>query len=401
MKRQLLLFTFLFVSITIFAQRTGDATFYSNTGKKFYVVLNGIRQNTEAQTNVNITGLSEPYYSCRIIAEDKSFNFDKNIIVKTDSIVTYRIIEKKGKYKMRFYSEASLGTAPVPADRVDVVYHDTDTPQNSTSVSNNGGSSSAVSTNTAGSGTNVNGSTNTSTNVSTSTTTTSTSTNQGGNAENISIDINLTENGMGANINIQGTGTSKGDGSGGGTGGGSGNGTGPGNGLGMSNNGTTSTSTETTTTTTSTTTTMNGTTTHSEESTTVTTSSDNGFSTSSEETTNAGSEGNIYTDDQMTMTMGTGCGTSEQDIQNFTTQIDSEDFSEGKLEFALKVAKEKCMTVEQIRAISNLFDFSDDKMTFIKACYTNCMNQGDYMELTNVFDFSTDQEELKKFIASK
>ena len=399
MKRQLLLFTFLFATITIFAQRTGDVTFYSNTGKKFYVVLNGIKQSSVAQTNVNITGLSEPYYSCRIIAEDNSFNFDKNIIVKTDSIVTYRIIEKKGKYKMRFYSEASLGTAPASADQINVVYHDSDLPQSTTAVSTNTGNS----TNNGGSSTSSAGNvdTNTSTNVSTSTTTTSTSGNQGGNSENISININLTENGMGANVNIQGNGSGGGNGSGEGSGGGSGNGTGPGNGLWTSGNITNSSSTETTTTSSSTTTTINGSTTYSEQSSTSTSTNNNGVTTTFEETTTSGSEGNIYTDDDMTMTMNSGCGTSEQDVQNISKQIENENFADDKLRVANLVAKEKCMTVDQIKTISKLFDFSDDKMEFMKAAYTNCMNQGDYSQLMSEFDFSDDKEELKKFIASK
>ncbi len=368
MKRQLLLFTFLFSCLSIFAQRTGDATFYSNTGKKFYVVLNGVKQNTEAQTNVNISGLSETYYSCRIIAADKSFNIEKNIGVKKDSIITYRIIEKKGKYKLRYFSESALGTAPAPLDQVHVVYHSTDLPQGNTTVTNTN---------------NGNANTNTSTNVSTSTTTTSSSTTQDANGENVSININLSENGMGANVNIQGNVTE--------------------NGVGGGGNGTvvSSSSTETTTTSSSSTTTVNGVTTHSEESTTITNTDNNGVTTHYEETTTVGSQGNIYTDEDMTMTMSTGCGTTDQDIQEITTQINNEAFADDKLRIAKLVASEKCMTVEQIKSISQLFSFDDNKMEFIKAAHTNCMNQGDYHQLMEVFTFSDDKEELEKFIQSK
>ncbi|NOQ73007.1 MAG: DUF4476 domain-containing protein [Crocinitomix sp.] len=363
MKRQLLLLTFLFSCLTIFAQRTGDATFYSNTGKKFFVVLNGIRQNTEAQNNVKVSGLSESYYSCRIIAEDKSFNLEKNIGVKKDTLVTYRIIEKKGKYKLRYYSESALGTAPAVQDQVNVVYHNSDLPENTNTVTTSGG--------------NVN----TSTNGSTSTTTTSTSTNQNGNSENVSIDINLTENGMGANISIQGNVTESGDGNGGAV--------------------VTSTSTETTTTSSSSTTTINGVTTHSEESSTVTSSDNNGVTSQFEETTTVGSDGNIYTDDDMTMTMESGCGTTDQDMQEITAQISNEAFPDDKLRIAKLIAAEKCMTVDQIKTISQLFSFDDNKMEFIKAAHTNCMNQSDYHQLMEVFTFSDDKEALEKFILSK
>lgn len=385
MKRQLLLLTFLFSCITLFAQRTGDATFYSNTGKKFYVVLNGVRQNTEAQTNVNISELKESYYSCRIIAVDNSFNLEKNIAVKKDTLITYRIIEKKGKYKLRYYTESPLGTAPSTQDQVNVVYHNTDLPESTA----NGRETTF----------NSNGSMNTSTNVSTSTTTTNTSTNQGGNRENVNISINLTENGMGADVNIQGNVTSKRNGSGGGSGGGNGDGKGPGNGTGT--NGTTGNSSSTTTTSTSSTTTINGSTTHSEETTTVTNTNDNGVTTHSEETMSIGSEGNIYTDDDMVMTMDAGCGTSDQDIKDISTQIDNASFADDKMRVAKIVAQEKCMNVEQITTISQLFSFDDNKMDFIKAAYTNCMNQGDYYKLMEVFTFSDDKEELEKFIHSK
>ncbi|MFT5823620.1 MAG: hypothetical protein ACI8ZM_004882 [Crocinitomix sp.] len=367
MKRQLLLLTFLFSCLSTFAQRTGDATFYSNTGKKFYVVLNGIKQNTLAQTNVNITGLSEPYYSCRIIAEDKSFNLEKNIGVKKDSLITYRIIEKKGKYKLRYYNESPLGTLPAPQDQVNVVYHNSDLPESNTTATNNGGSAN----------------TNTSTNVSTNTTTTSTSTNQNGTGENVSIDININEDNAGAMISIQGN-VSDID-------------------NGVDNGGAvvTSSSTETTTSSSSTTTTVNGVTTHSAESTTVTNTDNNGVTSHVEESTSVGSEGNIYTDENMTMTMSSGCGTTDHDVEEITAQINNAPFSEEKLKIAKLIASEKCMTVAQIKTISQLFNFDDNKMEFIKAAHTNCMNQSNYHQLMAVFNFADDKEELEKFIQSK
>ncbi len=389
MKPQLLLLTFLFSCATIFAQSTGDATFYSNTGKKFYVVLNGVKQNADAQTNVNISGLTESFYSCRIIAADKSFNLEKNIAVKKDSLMTYRIIEKKGKYKLRYYSESSLGSVSAPQGQVNVVYHNSDLPEGTPTVTNNN----STVTSTGGTG---NVSTNTSTNVSTNTTTTSTSTNQDGNGENVSININMNENGMGANVNIQTTGTSKQDGSGGGSGGGNGDGTGPANGMGT--NGTSVTSTSTETTSTSTTTTINGVTTHSEESATVTSTNNNGVTT---QTTSVSSESNLYTDDDMVMTMDAGCGTSDQDMEKITAQINNEAFPDDKLRVAKLFAQEKCMSVTQITEITKLFNFDDNKMEFIKMAHTNCMNQGDYMQLLEVFTFSDDKEELELFIQMK
>ncbi len=426
MKQKFLLFTFLLSFTTVFAQRAGDVTFYSNTGKKFFVVLNGIRQNVAAETNVNVSGLTGNWYSCRIMAEDKSFNIEKNIAVKSDTVVTYRVTEKKGKYKMRFYSEVSLGTAPAPQDQVTVVYHSTEQPNETVNTNSN------VSGNTN----TTNGSTTT---MTTTTTTSSTSqdgtyvdeegvirtTNQNnGNggismemnvnengamttssqsgSEGVSININVTENGMAANVDVKGG--TPGSGSGNGNGGGNRNGNGGGDNSRVNGNVQSSSSyEETTTTTTSSSSSVNGTTTHSEQTTITTNSSGNG-GTHFEETTitTTGSEGNVYTDDDMTMTMSSGgCLTSEEDFKGIKKSMENEAFSEDKMRIAKQAAKNKCMTVSQIKEIALLFDFSEDRMTFIQAAHLNCMNQTDYIQLIDVFDFSDDKETLEKFINSK
>lgn len=136
MKTKFLLLNLLLLAVfSGFGQRAGNVTIYSNTGKKFFVILNGIRQNTEAETNVNISGLTEQWYKCRILAEDKSFSIEKNIGVKMDSVVTYQITGKKKKYKLRYYSEAAVGGVN-PPDQVNIPYHATDNPTNSGTSSN-------------------------------------------------------------------------------------------------------------------------------------------------------------------------------------------------------------------------------------------------------------------------
>lgn len=406
MKQPLLFFILLISSVQLFAQRTGDVAIYSNTGKKFYVVLNGIRQNQDAETNVKVSSLSDSWYSCRVMAEDKSFSIEKNIGVKKDSLVTYRIIEKKGKYKLRFYSESSLGTAPQVQDQTTVVYHSSEQPQNTgnmnsySSGSRSGGGTGGGNQNGTGGG-NQNGGSNNQGTMTTTTTTTSTSVNTNNNSNtdnnNVSIGIHVDENGnmtttgqsgsesinVGINVNENGAGAN----------------------VSMSGNtgGTVTESSyeETVTTTTSTTTTVNGTTTYSEETTTVSSSGDNG-STYYEETTTSTSEGNIYTGSDMTATMNNGgCYTSDEDVTAIKAAMEKEAFDEDKMRIAQQMAKSKCMTVDQIRSVAEEFAFSDDRMTFIKSCYINCMNQQDYMLLSDLFNFSDDKAELERFINSK
>ena len=90
---------------------TSNLTIFSEDGHKFFLILNGERQNDVAQTNVRIEELPQPYYNCKIIFENKSLNeISRNnlMLVDGDGIhqdVTYRIkADNKGKQVLRFQS---------------------------------------------------------------------------------------------------------------------------------------------------------------------------------------------------------------------------------------------------------------------------------------------------------
>lgn len=91
-------------------QPTGSLTFFSEDGDKFYVILNGERQNDVAQTNIRIEDLPQPYYSTRIIFDDKSIaDISKNtMLANADGVLmdaTYRIKkDRNGKRVLRAYS---------------------------------------------------------------------------------------------------------------------------------------------------------------------------------------------------------------------------------------------------------------------------------------------------------
>ncbi|MBK6525290.1 MAG: hypothetical protein IPG07_06875 [Crocinitomicaceae bacterium] len=75
--KNLLLLLLIATGINAISQKTGEVVFYSNTGEKFYVVLNGVRQNQQAETNVKVTGLNSPWYGCKIISGNNSFELEK------------------------------------------------------------------------------------------------------------------------------------------------------------------------------------------------------------------------------------------------------------------------------------------------------------------------------------
>ena len=117
---------------------TGNLTIFSEDGDKFYLVLNGEKQNEEPQTNIRIEELSQPYYSAKIIFEDKTLaNITKKNLMITDADgvfmdVTYKIRKDKNKkVKMNFFSMTAVQPDFVPPSNMYV--H-----QFGTSFNNNG-----------------------------------------------------------------------------------------------------------------------------------------------------------------------------------------------------------------------------------------------------------------------
>jgi hypothetical protein len=80
-------------------------TVFNNNGQAFYVILNGIKQNSLPQTNVYVSGLKNGAYSTKLIFSDgKTPDIDKNFFIDAPSDITTRIIFKKGKGKLQLLS---------------------------------------------------------------------------------------------------------------------------------------------------------------------------------------------------------------------------------------------------------------------------------------------------------
>ncbi len=113
MKQISLFISYFLWALTTQAQflPTANLTVFSEDGYKFFLILNGERMNDEAQTNIRIEELPNPYYNCRIIFEDRSQKeLVKNNLMLTDGDgipmdVTYKIKkDKSGKQVLRFFS---------------------------------------------------------------------------------------------------------------------------------------------------------------------------------------------------------------------------------------------------------------------------------------------------------
>lgn len=163
--------TVILVSIILIkglVAQNNNLVIYSQEGLKFTIILNGIRQNPQPETNVKVTGLNAPNYQTKIIFANNMADINQNVYLTngaettTNTEFTYSIVNVKGKYKLRFKS-----TAPVSS----VV--ENSSPQQTLVVY---------------------------TPVAISTTTTTTTLNSGTNTSNDNVGINM--NGAGININI-------------------------------------------------------------------------------------------------------------------------------------------------------------------------------------------------------
>lgn len=183
---------------------------YSQDGLKFTVILNGIRQNADPETNVKITGLNAPNYQVKVIFANNMPDLNQNAYLMFGGNLTqnteysYAIVNVKGTYKLKFKSTAPIPEATMAPDpqQTVVMYSPTDvigtnvtttTTTNTMGANTNvGGGSVGVNVNAGGVGVGVNmnvvdpsGMNMTNSNSTTTYSTTTTTTTTGGNEMNV------------------------------------------------------------------------------------------------------------------------------------------------------------------------------------------------------------------------
>jgi len=150
--------TALFTAILSFVltAQNNNLIVYSQDGLKFSVILNGIRQNNEPQTNVKVTGLNATNYQVKIIFDNKMPDLNQNAYLMNggeptqNTEYTYAVAFVKDKYKLKFKSASPIsGNISTPQQTV-VVY----TPVELVGVSTT--KTTTTTTNSVGSNTNMN-----------------------------------------------------------------------------------------------------------------------------------------------------------------------------------------------------------------------------------------------------
>ncbi|MCX6271641.1 MAG: DUF4476 domain-containing protein [Bacteroidetes bacterium] len=131
MKKIFIIVPFLFLTFQVFAQQKTNLIFFTENGERFTVILNGIRQNPQAETNVKVTDLVAPYYKAKIIFEDtKLGEIDKNLMYKQGTETTFNIRKNnKGEYVIRWMNDVPIEEArPASTGQTVVVYTTTPPP---------------------------------------------------------------------------------------------------------------------------------------------------------------------------------------------------------------------------------------------------------------------------------
>jgi len=179
MKNLLLLTLTLFMGFNLFSQNS-NLTVFSENGNPFYVILNGIRQNENPETNVRVNDLMNEYYSLKLIFGDQNIpTIERKILMVVDADarkgeMTYKIKRhKKGHLVLRYFSFTPAAQVLPPPATVAVVHYNTK-PMPVISFGAN---------------------------VSTTTTTTSSSTTTNSNPNNVNANINIAGINLDVNVN--------------------------------------------------------------------------------------------------------------------------------------------------------------------------------------------------------
>lgn len=336
MKKITSLLIALFAITAAYAQNNNLVVF-SEGGERFYLILNGIKQNAKPETNVKVTGLNAQNYKAKIIFESQGLpDYNQNVWLMSggnavsNTEFTYALKKKKDSYKLAPMSEApiSVDAAPAPNQTV-VTYTTTEPVVTTTPVSNTSSTTTTTTTTTA---------------PTTTTTTTGT-----GTTDNVSIGVNVNGVGMNMNVNI--------------------------------NDGTGMTGTSSSTTTTSTT-----------YSSTVTSSSSG--------TTSNVTPAPTSTTTTTTTTAGCVNPMGSSDFADAKKSISSKSFEDSKITMAKQVIKANCLSTTQVKEIMMLFSFEDTKLDLAKFAYDRTTDPNNYYKLNDAFTFESSIEELDKYVES-
>ena len=95
------------------------------------------------------------------------------------------------------------------------------------------------------------------------------------------------------------------------------------------------------------------------------------------------------------------CITGDSEFKSILTSIDDQTFADDQMEMSKKHIQKKCLTIEQMKEIVNIFSMDDDKLEMIKYLYDYSYQQNLFFEFRDLLTFNSTQKELDDFLVGK
>ena len=91
---------------------------------------------------------------------------------------------------------------------------------------------------------------------------------------------------------------------------------------------------------------------------------------------------------------------SPEAFEQFKRTVRNESFENTKLSIAKQAISNNYITSAQVKEITELFSFENNKLDFAKYAYKYTVDKGSYFMVNDAFSFSTSKEELMRYIQS-
>jgi hypothetical protein len=92
---------------------------------------------------------------------------------------------------------------------------------------------------------------------------------------------------------------------------------------------------------------------------------------------------------------------SDGEFNDLKGSIASKSFEDSKMTMAKQVAKDRCFSAAQVKAMMGLFSFEESKLDFAKFAYDRTHDIGNYYKVNDAFSFESSIEELNEHIQSR
>jgi hypothetical protein len=117
MRKQHLIFLLVFLlamSVKYSSAQFSNLVFFTEGGERFYLLMNGVRQNASSETNIQVTQIPSSTCKIKIKFEDPSLPpIEKTMMFKQGMETTFLIRRNnQGDYVVRFMNQSEIEEAP-------------------------------------------------------------------------------------------------------------------------------------------------------------------------------------------------------------------------------------------------------------------------------------------------